>query len=67
MTDLGLQSNSTRYIREYGAELGGPILKDRIWLWAAASRQDISLNPSTFYTGDVPIQKRRSSSPGARS
>ena len=53
MTDLGLQSNSTRYIREYGAELGGPILKDRIWLWAAASRQDISLNPSTFYTGDV--------------
>ena len=34
---------STRYIREYGGELGGPILKDRLWLWAAGSRQDISL------------------------
>jgi hypothetical protein len=39
------QTNSTRYIREYGGELGGPIVPDRIWLWAAASRQDISFNP----------------------
>ena len=53
-TDQGLQSESTRYIREYGAELGGPILKDRVWLWAAGSRQDISLSPSTFSPGEVP-------------
>ncbi len=51
--DQGLQTNSTRFIREYGGDLGGPILKDRLWVWAAASRQDISLNPATFSADDV--------------
>ncbi len=38
-------SNETRFIREYGAEIGAPILvKDRVWIWGAASRQDINLN-----------------------
>ncbi len=49
----GLKTDSTRYIREYGGELGGPILKDRVWLWAASSRQDISLSPPTFQPGEV--------------
>ena len=48
-----LQTNSTRYIREYGGEFGGPILKDRLWLWAAGSRQDISLNPGTYIPDDI--------------
>ena len=52
--DQGLQTNSTRYIREYGGDLGGPILQDRLWLWAAGSRQDISLNPATFSKDEVP-------------
>jgi Carboxypeptidase regulatory-like domain/TonB-dependent Receptor Plug Domain len=51
--DQGVQTDSTRYIREYGGDLGGPILKDRLWLWAAGSRQDISLNPTTFNRDDV--------------
>ncbi|MEO8585413.1 MAG: TonB-dependent receptor [Acidobacteriota bacterium] len=38
------QGNQTRFIREYGLEMGGPILKDRVWLWAGASRQDINLD-----------------------
>jgi hypothetical protein len=42
--DEGFQTNSTRFIREYGAEIGGPIIKDRLWFWGGASRQDISLN-----------------------
>ncbi|MEP6992927.1 MAG: TonB-dependent receptor [Acidobacteriota bacterium] len=42
--DLGLQTDSTRFIREYGAEFGGPLIKDKVWLWASGSRQDISLN-----------------------
>jgi hypothetical protein len=54
VADAGLQSESTRFIREYGAELGGPILKDRVWLWAAGSRQDISLSPPTFTPGELP-------------
>ena len=50
--DEGFQTNSTRFIREYGGELGGPILKDRLWLWAAGSYQTISLNNTqTAYAG----------------
>jgi len=51
--EKGLQTNSTRYIREYGGDLGGPVLKDRLWLWAAGSRQDISLNTTTFSLDDI--------------
>jgi len=50
-----LQTNSIRYIREYGGELGGPIVRDRLWLWAAGSRQDISLNTGTYIPDDVPF------------
>ena len=42
--DIGFTTNSIRYIREYGGELGGPILKDKLWLLASGSRQDISTN-----------------------
>ena len=54
---LGLQTNSTRFIREYGAELGGPLVADRLWLWAAGARQDISLNPTTFSPEEIPIRQ----------
>ena len=51
----GLQTNSTRFIREYGGELGGPLIEDRLWLWAAGARQDISLSPTTFSPGEIPV------------
>ena len=51
----GLQTNSTRFIREYGGELGGPLIEDRLWLWAAGARQDISLSPTTFDLTEVPV------------
>jgi hypothetical protein len=48
--DEGFQTNQTRFIREYGAEVGFPIIKDKLWIWGAGSRQDVSqlgvgLNP----------------------
>jgi hypothetical protein len=46
--DQGLPTNNTRMIREYGADLGGPIVKDKLWLWAAGSYQTISTNSVTF-------------------
>lgn len=52
-----LQTNSTRFIREYGVELGGPILRDRLWIWGSVARQDISLNlngTSSFFEGAGP-------------
>ncbi len=46
--DEGIPTNNTRMIREYGADLGGPILKDNLWLWFAGSYQTISTNPISF-------------------
>jgi hypothetical protein len=44
----GLPTNNTRMIREYGADLGGPIVKDKVWLWFSGSYQTISTNSATF-------------------
>jgi hypothetical protein len=54
-SELGLETNRTRFIGEYGAEMGGPLIEDRLWLWAALARQDISVSPTTFEEGEVPI------------
>ena len=42
--DQGLQTNDTRMIRDYGADFGGPIIKDKLWLWFAGAYQTISTN-----------------------
>jgi hypothetical protein len=51
----GLQTNRTRFIREYGGEMGGPLVEDRLWLWAAGARQDISLSPTTVEPAEIPF------------
>ncbi len=43
--DEGFDTNKIRFVREWGGEVGGPIIKDKVWLWAAGSRQDISTTP----------------------
>lgn len=48
--DQGLPTNNTRLIREYGADVGGPLVKDRLWLWFAGSYQTISTNQTAFST-----------------
>ena len=58
----GLQTDSLRFVREYGIELGGPILKDRLWVWGSAARQDFGANTtgSNFFgdrlTQDAKLQ-----------
>src|SRR5262245_14789668 len=42
--DEGIQTDRTRMIREYGADLGLPIIKDKLWLWFAGAYQTISTN-----------------------
>lgn len=40
--------NQISGIEDRGFELGGPILKDRLWVWGALSRNNINLLTSTF-------------------
>jgi Carboxypeptidase regulatory-like domain len=48
--DQGLPTNNTRMIREYGGDFGGPIVKDKLWLWFAGAYQTINTNQSAFST-----------------
>jgi hypothetical protein len=36
-------SNKINKIEDYGGEIGGPILKDRLWLWGSYGEQKVSL------------------------
>ena len=62
-TDNGLQANpkipseATSYLQrvnqidnidDYGVEVGGPIIKDKLWLWGAYSKQQINLLTATL-------------------
>ncbi|MGZ4778414.1 MAG: outer membrane beta-barrel protein, partial [Thermoanaerobaculia bacterium] len=37
------KSNEINSVEDYGAEFGGPIMRDRLWLWGAYSKQQINL------------------------
>jgi hypothetical protein len=37
------QGNQIVSVDDYGAELGGPIVKDRLWVWGSYGRQKVSL------------------------
>jgi hypothetical protein len=37
------KTNRINFVRDYGGEIGGPILRDRIWFWAARGDQKISV------------------------
>jgi carboxypeptidase family protein len=45
--------NQINRIEDRGLEFGGPILKDRLWLWGAFSRNNINLLTSTLTTTGV--------------
>ena len=37
------QGNRTDLFRDYGGDVGGPIVKDRLWFWGAYGNQDIRI------------------------
>ena len=40
-------TNRINFVRDYGAELGGPIWKDKIWFWGARGDQKISVQAAS--------------------
>src|SRR5260221_1740682 len=44
------QTNAINYVRDYGAEIGGPVWKDHLWLWLADSENKISNQASSTLT-----------------
>jgi hypothetical protein len=38
---LGFRGNGIRQIAEYGGDVGGPLLRDRLWFWGAWAKNDI--------------------------
>jgi hypothetical protein len=42
--------NQITRIEDRGIELGGPVLKDRLWVWGAVSRNNINLLSATLTT-----------------
>ena len=38
---IGFRGNGIRQIAEYGFDIGGPILKNRLWFWGAWAANDI--------------------------
>ena len=41
--------NPIQNIRDMGAQLGGPIMKNKAWFWGAMSRQDVRVGVLGFY------------------
>ena len=54
--DQNLPTTNTHFVREYGADFGGPIVRDKLWLWFAGSYQTINTNQVGFSTnfGTIP-------------
>ena len=53
MRNLGAAGgNPIQNIRDTGAQLGGPIKKNKAWFWGATSRQDVRVGVLGFYNLD---------------
>src|SRR5713226_2181101 len=47
-----LHTNEVNFVHDYGAEVGGPLWKDHLWLWAAVAENKIS-NVNSALLGSV--------------
>ncbi len=42
-------TNKVNYVRDYGGEIGGPVWRDRVWIWGARADQKVSTWQSLIY------------------
>jgi hypothetical protein len=45
--------NPIQDIKDYGFELGGPIVKNKLWYWGAAAKNKIDVGVVNFYNADA--------------
>jgi len=43
-------------IKDYGAEVGGPIKRGRAWIWGSYGKSDINVGVNNFYKADAACQ-----------
>jgi len=48
-----LSGNPIKKITNLSVEYGGPIMRNRLWWWAAADRQDINVGDVNFFDGSL--------------
>jgi len=51
--DYLAQGNTINNIANWSGDIGGPILKDKLWFWGSYARQDIKLFTAQTVTGGV--------------
>ena len=44
-----VSGNPIKYIAVYSAEYGGPIIRNKLWFWGAADKQDINAGVNNFF------------------
>ena len=49
----GLSGNPLHKIANYSVEFGGPIMRNRLWCWGAAGKQDINVGILNFFDTDA--------------
>src|SRR5205823_4736085 len=48
--------NPIQNIKDYGFELGGPIVTSKAWFWGSYGRQDVNVGINGFYKADANCQ-----------
>lgn len=55
LEDRGFRGNRIRQIAEYGGDIGGPLVKERVWFWGAAAKNDIRAKAITGFPDDTEL------------
>ncbi|MEA2491336.1 MAG: hypothetical protein QOH21_3128 [Acidobacteriota bacterium] len=53
-------TNEVDFVSEWGVETGGPLIKDRLWLWGAFANNDIELLKAQGFTDSARFSDRLS-------
>jgi hypothetical protein len=52
------QGNRIVSVEDYGAEIGGPILRDKLWIWGSYGKNDIQLLTVSDFPDDSLLESR---------